>query len=73
MNANAISRRVTRVITARCSAAVSWTEEDSMDGVKGANHNTRLAFEGVVAFPVTPFRGDLTLDVKGPRRTSARC
>jgi 5-dehydro-4-deoxyglucarate dehydratase len=39
-----------------------------MDGVKGANHNTRLAFEGVVAFPVTPFRGDLTLDVEGLRR-----
>ena len=39
-----------------------------MDSVKAANHNTRLAFEGVVAFPVTPFRDDLTLDVEGLRR-----
>lgn len=39
-----------------------------MDSVKGANHNTRLVFDGVVAFPVTPFRDDLTLDIEGLKR-----
>jgi 5-dehydro-4-deoxyglucarate dehydratase len=39
-----------------------------MDSVKGAHHSTRLVFDGVVAFPVTPFHGDLTLDVEGLRR-----
>lgn len=39
-----------------------------MDKVKGANHSTRLVFDGVVAFPVTPFHDDLTLDVEGLRR-----
>lgn len=38
-----------------------------MESVKRANHNTRLAFDGVIAFPVTPFRDDLTLDLEGLR------
>jgi 5-dehydro-4-deoxyglucarate dehydratase len=39
-----------------------------MNDLKGANHSTRLALEGVIAFPVTPFRDDLSLDVEGLTR-----